>query len=51
VAHGEGDVVLLGFRPQFRHTTHGTFKLIFNALVERPAETSATSGPPASTQQ
>ncbi len=36
VKYGDGKVVVLGFRPQHRDQTHGTFKLVFNSLLNGP---------------
>ncbi len=38
VGHGDGKVVLIGFRAQHRVQVHGTFKFVFNALVHSTEE-------------
>jgi glutamine amidotransferase-like uncharacterized protein len=43
VKHGQGRVVLLGFRAQNRDQTHGTFKMVFNALLNGPAGAGPTT--------
>ncbi len=36
VEQGQGKVILIGFRAQHRAQAHGTFKLVFNSLVDQP---------------
>jgi len=38
VRAGKGQLVLIGFRPQFRGSTPATFKLVFNSLLLPPAK-------------
>ncbi len=44
VKHGDGHVILLGFRPQWRGQPFGTFRVVFNAILYGGALSVAAQG-------
>jgi hypothetical protein len=42
--YGDGHIIMLAFRPQWRGQSHGTYKFLFNAIYYNPSMAEAAEG-------